>query len=291
MINIIINVSFFFSQWWTGSNKTPNRPHLLLLESAFDVLLEGFTLLNPAAWTASLGGARYRIKDVKIQSPEYSIAPNTDGLDIHAIDVHVSGCHIHNGDDSICIKSPAHNVLVENCTVSQGNGLVVGTSDNVNISNITFRNCTAENTLFGCHIKFKDHQIGVCQGITFEDIYIDHPKLYAIGINQNGQGDKSDESDESGEYDEYGEYGNNNVSSSVRISNITFKGIRGKGGLVGGSFTCNSGDLSCYNITMIDVMLDTMLAGCHFQNVFGYGENVTPVSCIPPAEGTRFAQT
>ena len=34
-----------------------------------------------------------------------------------------------NGDDSICMKSPAKHVLVENSLVRQGNGLVIGTSD------------------------------------------------------------------------------------------------------------------------------------------------------------------
>ena len=253
-------------QWWTGNNKTPGRPYLLVLE-AVGVLLEGITLLNPAAWTTSCGGAQYRIKDIKIRSPDYKIAPNTDGLDIHADDVWVSGCDIENGDDSICMKAPATNVLVENCTVKQGNGLVVGTSGSANFSNITFRNCTARGTSFGCHIKFKDSQSGFCNGVKFVDIRIDHPTRYAIGINQNGQSQEG---------------GNVGLGSSVRINDILFANISGSAPQ-GGHFTCNSGALACRNISLIGVHLETALAGCRFTNVFGKGSDVSPPSCVPPA--------
>ena len=46
---------------------------------------------------------------------------------------------------SICIKSPASGVLVENSVVREGNGLVVGTAGNnrsmvADIHDVTFRN-------------------------------------------------------------------------------------------------------------------------------------------------------
>ena len=142
---------------------------------------------------------------------------NTDGFDIHATDVHIRGVDVTNGDDSICappllrvlsalfpchqpgqdlgllvchgagMKSPARDVIVEDSVVRQGNGLVVGTSDPVAISNISFRNCTTLATHFGCHIKFKDQQRGHVSGVVFEDISIVNPSGYAIGIDQDGQ--------------------------------------------------------------------------------------------------------
>ena len=126
------------AQWWTGNNKTPNRPLLLELDAA-GVVLQGLLLLNPAAWTTSLRGSDYRIWDIKIRSPDYKHAPNTDGLDIAAKGVHIRGADITNGDDSICMKSPAQDVLVEHSIVRQGNGLVVGTSGDADFQNITFR--------------------------------------------------------------------------------------------------------------------------------------------------------
>ena len=94
------------------------------------------------------------------------------------LQVHIRGADIKNGDDSICMKSPAQDVLVESSTVRQGNGFVVGTSDDADFRNITFRNCTAIGTAFGIHIKFKDQQTGSVRDITFEDINIVDPQRH-----------------------------------------------------------------------------------------------------------------
>lgn len=55
------------AQWWTGSNKTPRRPYVLILPDATDVLLEDFLILNGAAWHTSLSGSNYRIYGVRIR--------------------------------------------------------------------------------------------------------------------------------------------------------------------------------------------------------------------------------
>ena len=129
--------------------------------------------MNGPAWHADLGGADYQIFGVRLHTDPRWI--NTDGFDLHARNVHLRGVDVLNGDDSICIKAPAHDVLVEDSVVRQGNGLVVGTSDPVAISNITFRNCTAIQTSFGCHIKFKGQQTGHVSWVVFEDITILDP--------------------------------------------------------------------------------------------------------------------
>lgn len=284
------------SQWWTGSNKTPNRPLLIELD-AEGVLLQGLLLLNPAAWTTSLSGASYRIFGIKIRSPDYRHAPNTDGLDISARGVHINGVDIQNGDDSICMKSPAQDVLVENSVVRQGNGLVVGTSSHATFRNITFRNIKAIGTAFGCHIKFKDEQTGSVSGIAFENISIERPQRYAIGIDQNGQG-----KDQlvTGADDNRGVGGCPHLSSplslvpqvgmgaNVTVNNITFRNITANvgAGQMGGCFICNPGRLACHNILLdrVHMAIEGSKAGaqCSFRNVFGVGVDVSPKSCDPP---------
>eukprot|EP00041_Stephanoeca_diplocostata_P017213 m.343196 g.343196 ORF g.343196 m.343196 type:complete len:401 (-) comp20628_c0_seq4:105-1307(-) len=265
-------------QWWTGNNKTPGRPYILEL-TADGVVLHNITFLNGAAWHTSLGGSNYLIKNVTIRSPNYQIAPNTDGLDIHAKNVLVTGCDITNGDDSICMKSPAENVLVENSIVRQGNGLVVGTSSGAYFRNITFRNCTAIRTQFGCHIKFKDSQSGSVSGVLFDNIEIYDPTSYAIGIDQNGQSERI-----LARGNAYSPFAN------VTINNVTFSNInahRMQPGycIEGGRFVCNGGQLSCRDITLKNVNLSACKPlGCKFENTFGTGTNVSPISCVPPAK-------
>ena len=288
------------AQWWTGNNKTPRRPLLIELDAA-GVLLEGLLLLNPAAWTTSLAGSSYRIVGIKIRSPDYAHAPNTDGLDISAQGVHISGVDIQNGDDSICMKSPAQDVLVENSVVRQGNGLVVGTSSNADFRNITFRNITAIGTAFGCHIKFKDAQVGSVSGVVFEDILIQRPQRYAIGIDQNGQGEHrqsqlgADESDGGSSAEAcphmralsllVPQVG---MGANVSVNNVTFRNITATvaAGQMGGCFVCNPGRLSCHNIVFDRVHMavegSAVGAQCSFRNVYGRGVDVSPRSCDPP---------
>ena len=86
------------------------------------------------------GGRRYAIHGLKVRAPNFQTAPNTDGIDVQGTDFHIRGVDVSNGDDSICIKSPAANILVENSTVAQGNGLVVGTAGSPTfVRNVTFR--------------------------------------------------------------------------------------------------------------------------------------------------------
>ena len=265
-------------QWWTGSNTTPGRPPLLVLTLCNHVWIEGVTIINPAAWTTALSGTDYHIYHVTIKSPPYSIAPNTDGIDLAVDGAHVKGCVVENGDDSICMKSPCHNVLVEDSIVRQGNGFVVGTSSHANFSNITFRNSQADKTMFGCHIKFKNNQTGNVNDVLFENLTITNPVVYAVGINQNGQ-EMTRGLGGNGN-------GNDGVRSSVLISNITFRNIRATGGLAAGYFACNPNELACQNISMENVSLLNTAGhqGCSFTNVFGQGTNVSPTSCVPPTK-------
>eukprot|EP01051_Picozoa_sp_SAG22_P011890 SAG22_NODE_1183_length_5231_cov_6.467069_7_plen_210_part_00 len=192
------------------------------------------------------------------------------------------------------MKSPAKHILVEDSVVRQGNGLVIGTSDGADFENITFRNCTAIGTAFGCHIKFKDAQVGKpgVRDILFENISIVNPTRYAIGIDQNGQG-----AQEELLRLRAGAAAGSRSSANVPINNVTYRNVKATFGdnrrasdshsLLGGLFTCNAGPLACRSIEFDNVDLGTGVgSGCLFKNVCGRGVHVSPASCVPPGEAT-----
>eukprot|EP01062_Namystynia_karyoxenos_P034518 TRINITY_DN25308_c0_g1_i2.p1 TRINITY_DN25308_c0_g1~~TRINITY_DN25308_c0_g1_i2.p1 ORF type:complete len:414 (+),score=142.99 TRINITY_DN25308_c0_g1_i2:97-1242(+) len=261
------------SQWWRGIFSPSSRPHLVHFDSSTDVEVSGVTLRDAPKFHLVLNGARYTVSKVVIRSPAYLTAPNTDGIQIAAQDVTVTGCDVENGDDSIVVKPGARNVLITDSRVAQGNGLVVGTGGGV--QDVVFRNCVVDGTQYGCHIKAKDDQTGVVTNITYDNIFIkslaEHlgfDAVYAIGINQNGQDAASSARHRAAPL------------SSVHISHVTFRNIRSLSkNTYGGKFTCNTGALACTNITLSNV---TLPSKCSFENVYGAGTAVVPSSCVPP---------
>ena len=268
------------AQWWPKLVPVA-RPKLLLFWNASHVLLERLTFLNPPFYAVDIGGGGhgYVVRGVKVRAPNFQTAPNTDGIDIAATDVLVQDCDISNGDDSLCIKAPAHNVTVENSFVSQGNGLVLGTiSGGQAISNITFRNISANDTTFGCHVKARADQTGSVSDVLFEDVRVfqsaaasirrithgDWPG-YAIGIHQTNQGRRRLKAGATG----------------VAIANVTFRRITGDV-LHAGSFKCP--DSTCAGIVVEDVSINASESGCAFSNAVGRSAGaVLPASCVPPA--------
>ena len=296
-------------QWWPwpGVPVGPpdsERPKLLELTSVDDVELADITLLNPARFAIDIksnpgfegGGRRYALHGLKVRAPNFQTAPNTDGIDIAADGVHVYDVSVSNGDDSICIKSPAANILVENSTVAQGNGLVVGTAGSPTfVHNVTFRNISAVDTTFGCHVKFKPPQYGLVSNVTFEDVRIyqseertrqrvlhgDHAG-YAIGIHFDDQGRRR-------LFEQQGQPVATDAapppppSSRVEIVNVTYRRVTADV-LHAGQFRCGAANLSCTGLVFEDVAINASRDGCSFDNAFGSNLGVvSPASCRLPA--------
>ena len=222
--------------WWDMAlaglkNKTGAldgaRPRMVVCEDCRDFTLRGVTLLNSPCFHYFASGANCVVTDITIQSPSGAhdsplgwVAPNTDGIDIACNGGYVARNRVVNGDDSLCVKSPGSNILFEDNYIEQGNGIVIGTSDNVDIHNITYRNTTANRTAYGAHIKyaccsnpsvkdchlrhrsrvcvpllsvillagrFKFDQVGSVSRVVFENITVIDPYRYVIGIDQDDQ--------------------------------------------------------------------------------------------------------
>lgn len=277
--------------WW--HKIKPHRPRLLVFLNSSQVRVEDVTLLNSAFWTLLLHGSDFTVSRVKVRAPNFIVAPNTDGIDVAADRVHIQGVDIRNGDDSICIKSPSANVLVERSVVAQGNGLVVGTaadqetwggrSETASVENVTFRDITALDTTFGCHIKYYFPQHGTVRNVSFDNIHVTQTKAaeqrrvaagdwagYAIGMHQFDQGRRL----------LFSSPRDPHVPTFVRIENVTFRNITGTV-LHGGQFECTRFGSPCKGIKLKDVHLNASVDGCTFSNVDVSASNVTPASCNP----------
>lgn len=225
----------------------------------------------------------------------------TDGIDVGCDGVHIHNTTVINGDDGIVMKGSAQNVLVENCYMGSGvpyfgspshgtgDGIVVGTS-NADMRNITYRNCTVEQTLRGISIKFRIAQQGLVTDLVFEDITIIEPKAYGLFLQIDANHALPPSS-----------YpaavaplllraptpllrSNQPGVQSVNVTNITFRHVSVRAN-IGGVFRCLSTD-PCTGIRFEHVHfsgLNHTKASCHWRAAYGTAEDVSPPECVPLA--------
>lgn len=100
----------------------------------------------------------------------------TDGIDLVSCrDVHVTGCHVSTGDDSICLKTkdghPCRHVVVSNCTLeSCATAIKLGTESEGDFHDVRVANCTIRNSTVGVGLYIKDG--ATAQRVSFADLSI-----------------------------------------------------------------------------------------------------------------------
>ncbi len=158
----------FWQAFWQRRKENPKctnleveRPRLVFIDRCRDVRIEGLALQDSGFWNVHL----YRCRDVTIEGIRITIpsaamlglrGPSTDGIDIDSCqNVTVRRCYISNHDDNIALKGskgpladrdgdspPVENILVEDCEVGDGNGLITCGSEATTVRHVTVRNCT-----------------------------------------------------------------------------------------------------------------------------------------------------
>jgi hypothetical protein len=126
------------------------RPSLIRFIDCRDVLVEDITLINSAAWVQHY----VRCDDLTIRgiTVRSHTNKNNDGLDIESCQrVHISGCHIDTGDDSIVLKTlttrPCRDVVISDCIVSGlKSAIKTGTESAGGFENISISNCVFYGT-------------------------------------------------------------------------------------------------------------------------------------------------
>jgi polygalacturonase len=158
------------------------RPNMVVLTKCKNILLEGVTFQNSAAWNLHpLMSENIVIRNIYAKNPWYG--QNGDGLDIESCNnVLVENSTFDVGDDGICIKSgrdaqgrqramPTQNVVIKNCVVYHAHGgFVIGSEMSGGANNIYVSDCTFIGTDIGLRFKTTRGRGGVVENIFIKNI-------------------------------------------------------------------------------------------------------------------------
>ncbi|GIW76555.1 MAG: glycoside hydrolase [Phycisphaerae bacterium] len=171
------------------------RPNMVKLTRCRNVVIDGPTFRNSAAWEVHLLFCEnVVIRNSKFLNPWYS--SNGDGLDIDSCrNVRIEHSHFDCGDDAICIKSgkneegrrrgfPCENIIVDNCTVDHGHGgVTIGSEMSGGVRNVRVTNCIFRGTDIGLRFKTTRGRGGVVENVEISNVAMHNIKHEAISIN------------------------------------------------------------------------------------------------------------
>lgn len=163
------------------------RPVMLSLRHCENILIEGVTLLNSAAWCIHPYFCNHlTVRGVHVFNPPY--AQNGDGIDVDSCkNVEIHHCSFQTGDDAICLKSgkdraaraitgPCENIHIHDCKVIMSpGGFVVGSEMSRGVRNVLVENCTFIHARAGLHFKS-----AIGRGGRVEEIYIRNVQMDQI---------------------------------------------------------------------------------------------------------------
>lgn len=162
------------------------RPHLIHLNQCRNILLDGFKIRNSPFWTIHI----YRCEGGVARGLDvYAHGHNNDGIDLEMTrNFLVENCVFDQGDDAVVLKAgrnhdawrigrPTENIVVRNCHVRNGHGLlVVGSEISGGIRNVYMHDCSLdEKTINLFYLKTNRRR-----GAFIENIYMERVKAKAM---------------------------------------------------------------------------------------------------------------
>lgn len=183
------------------------------------------------------------LEDIGIDAPPESL--NTDGIHIgRSNGVNLLGAHIKTGDDCVSLGDGSENVIIENVKCGPGHGIAIGSlgryPNEQPVRGVTVRHCTISNTMNGVRVKtWPASPNGIASNLHFEDIVMENVGT-PILIDQ--------------EYCPYG-HCKAGVPSMVKISDVSFKNIKGTSSTkTAVKLVCSRG-VPCTNVALTDINL------------------------------------
>ncbi|TXG57786.1 hypothetical protein EZV62_015615 [Acer yangbiense] len=176
-----------------------------------------------------------------ISAPEHSI--NTDGIHIgRSNEINITDSNITTGDDCVSIGDGSQQITITKVTCGPGHGISVGSlgkyKNEEPIIGVTVRNCTFFNTMNGVRIKTWPNSFrGSILDMHFEDIIMNNVSSPVIIDQVYCPHNKC----------------NAKLPSLVRISNVSFKNIRGtSSNPVAMKLACSRG-IPCQGVEIADI--------------------------------------
>ncbi|KAJ7962869.1 Pectin lyase-like superfamily protein [Quillaja saponaria] len=226
------------SVWW------PNpcfgaAPKAMKFNRCYGLVLSGLRHVNSARNHITITKCdNATISKLHITAPGTS--PNTDGIDIaSSTGVQVHDSVIGTGDDCIAISGGSSMINITGVFCGPGHGISIGAlgvhGESDIVEEVHVRNCTFEGTLTGVRIKTWQGGSGYARKIYFEEIQLNAANSPII-IDQfycPGGG------------------GCQNKASAVKVSDVSYKEIKGT------SMTDKAINLSCDdNVSCTNIVLD-----------------------------------
>lgn len=173
------------------------RPVMLSLRHCENVLIEGVTLMNSAAWNVHPYFCNnLTVRNINLYNPPY--AQNGDGIDVDScMNVEIHHCSFQTGDDAICLKSgkdraaralkgPCENIYIHDCKVIMSpGGFVIGSEMSRDVRNVLVENCTFVDARVGIHFKSAVGRGGIVEEIYIRNILMDNLKETAISMTMD----------------------------------------------------------------------------------------------------------
>ncbi|KAB1208699.1 Exopolygalacturonase [Morella rubra] len=208
-------------------------------------VIQDITSLNSKNFHFNLLGCEsLTMQRLTITAPETS--PNTDGIHMgRSSGITITDVKIATGDDCISIGDGSENVTITKVTCGPGHGISIGSlgkyQNEEPVRGITVTDCTFLNTQNGVRIKTwpASPSSGIASNLHFESITMTNVQN-PILIDQ--------------EYCPYGQC-KAQVPSKIKISDVTFKDIKGtSAGPEAVKLACSKG-VPCENVSLSGINL------------------------------------
>lgn len=228
------------------SQKTCTIPVNLRLSHLTNSMFKDFTSANSKNFHIALWGCdNSKFQNITIDAPANST--NTDGIHIARLNgLNITNARIRTGDDCISFGDGSKNVGIEKLTCGPGHGISIGSlgkyPNEQPVQGVWIKNCTISGTLNGVRIKTwpgADSYPGTASDVHFEDIIMDkvaNPILIDQEYCPNSACKKT-------------------AASKVKLSNVSFKKIKGTSTTkCAVKLLCSSG-APCDNVEVADINL------------------------------------